>query len=406
MRGVLASFVLGLVGCDAPEVPPCARAWEESTLGDASRSLGTTLDGDAGDLHVELLAPEHAGSDATWPIAVVIHGAWDAAGTPVGPGGVSLDVSRGMLALHLDLPGGGKSDGFDDRRGPGARAAVATALRYAAGELADQDGCTVAEREPGADPSLVVLVGLSNGGNLAVATLADAELDVPAVSGLVTWETPSFPQAVNVELGNDPSVYEPGSCALDGGGVACAFDASLALADAPAVCLDLDADRRCSAGPDILVLGARDPAAGKAAVSLPLRQALGPDPIELFDSAEESAAFWSERDSTALAEALVAAQPDLPVLLVASEEDHVLRWPDHPHVVGWLAALQAAGVAWSRINPGTDWVPAAGENAPGQAFGLGGAPPRYLSEDEEAPLGATLAGAVEELAERTREGSW
>jgi dienelactone hydrolase len=407
VRHPLPAIGLGLCACDDPaEETPCTRAWASSDIGDGSRSLSTFLDGEAGDVHVQLLAPDNEASAPGWPVVVVIHGAWDAAGTPIGPHTNTVAVGSGLVALHLDLPGGGHSDGFDDRRGPAARSAVATAMQFASGATEDQSGCTILDREPGADATRVYLLGVSNGGNLAAATLADRALDLPEVGGLVTWETPTFPQAVNVELGNGPTVYEPGLCELGDAGVQCSFDTSLALVDTPLVCLDLGADSACDRETDVVVQGARDPATGLLALSVPFREALGPEPVDLYDSAEAAAAFWPERDAVALAEALVQAQPELPIIVVASEDDHVLRWSDHPHVVGWVQALQHAGASWVRVNPGADWIDAAGENAPGAPFRLGAAPPRYLAEDEESPLGATLAAAIEELAERQRNASW
>jgi|GEM_PF-1282807 len=340
------------------------------------------------------------------PMVMVVQGGWDAVTTPIDRSTGRPDVRSGLTALHIDLPGGGESTGDDDRRGAGSRAAVAAAMRYAAGLSRDQDGCRITDRAPGTDPSDLYLLGLSNGGNLALATLADASLDVPDLHGLVLWETPSAPQFATVELGVDPTVYEPGSCALTAAGIECAFDDATLYADGSHWCFDVDLDHVCDRD-DIPLVGIDDPVSGLRMLSPELRAVLPPSSSG-FASLEDTRLWWQERDGGALAAAMVARWPTLPVMLLGTEEDHVLStWTDHPNVFGLGEALQRAGVAWLRLNPGMRWLPEApGENPPNLPLSLADPTGVLVPEDVEQPDDAFWAAGVRELADRHRDDDW
>lgn len=405
--------LLLLVGCGAdgsPYADPCAAEFVDDTLDPGVRSAQTQLQDDAGDwaLHVQLRWP--ATGTGPWPVAVVLHGGWNQQGTPVDAGTSRLDPAEGVAEIHLDLPGNGLSGGVNDRRGAGSRAAVARALRWAAGLDTDLGGCTAARRAVGADPDALYLVGASNGGNLAVATLADPALDRPEVAGLVVWETPAGPQFANVELGTDPTVYTPGSCTLGDAGIHCPYPAEQLrwTDDTPVeICFDLDADDTCGRD-DVAVHSTEDPLTGLRMLSPGLTADLLDAGADLGGYGDPAAAdaWWAERDAARGAAALAARNPELAVLLVASEEDHIQRLADHPHVYGLGEAFQAAGVAWVRLNPGSAWLGGGPDNAPGIPLALSGSEARLLSEEDESPLPRTLAAAVRELADRAWGEGW
>ena len=381
--------------------------------GEPARTIGTWVPDDVGGgVHVELAWPVDAPEDGeSWPIALQIQGTW---GQGISDDG-RLQVSDGVVEARVDLPGSPLTGGVDDRRGDASRAAVATTLDWLAGRREDVGGCTAPRRSGHGAGDDVYVVGDSNGGNLAVATLADTTLSLPEVRGLVTWETPVAPQFVNVEWGKDPTTYEEGTCTwAPGASLTCGIPIASflelpTLGQPSTLCFDLDGDGACVAGTDVVVVGSEDPASGLRMLSPALTAAAEDAGLNLngYGTLEEATTWWASRDASLLAPALVAAQPDLPVLLVASEEDHVQATPDHPHVHGWGQALQESGAAWTRLNPGVDWLPAAeGENAPNAPMSLSGDGLRLLTEDEEAPLGRALAAAVRELSERQATGIW
>jgi hypothetical protein len=400
--------VILLVACARESVveSPCALEYAVSTL-DGAREIGVMLPSASGayDLHAELRWPDNQ-EGAPWPVAVVIQGAWDVAGTPVTAEVRRPSVGEDIVAVHVDLPGGGFTAGSDDKRGDASRQAVATALRWAAGGFKDQGGCSVQDRAPGSASGRAWLMGLSNGGNLALATLADPALELPPVGGAVLWESPVAPAFVNVTFGNDPTVYTPGACSRGEGGITCEIDASGIVEGGSLACFDVDADAACT-NADIILHGAQDPETGKEMLAPEVREVLGEDAPSKYAGIEATQAWWPARDGSAAVAGAVALQPDLAWMLVASEVDHVLDWSDHPHVFGLGEALQAEGARWTRLNPGAEWLagPEA-RNEPDAPFSMANPTLSLLEEDTEEPLDYALGAALRELYDRAEAGDW
>ena len=406
-------LALALLGCAHPTGEAddvCTAERQPDGVDPDAWTVGVQLPYTDGAVHIE----------ARWadvetparPVALFLHGSWDPLGTPVTATTLRPELISGIVSLHLDFPGNGRTDGRNDRRGTGSRAAVAAALAWAAGSLADLGGCTLAERVPGADPDGIYVIGTSNGGNLAFASLAHPTVTTP-VAGLVVWETPSAPQFTNVELGVDPTVYAAESCGLAvEAGIVCDIPTDQlfagTLGDEPVVCFDVTGDAACGEG-DVNVKGVRDLQTNEVFLSPILAAAAEARGILPGDFASSAAAieWWAERDASRLAPALVAARPDLPILLLASEIDHVQSLADHPHVFGLGEALQTAGAAWTRLNPGTAWLPTTREeNAPNARLKLDDPRGSLLPEEAEAPASTLFAAAVTELADRTASGDW
>lgn len=413
---IAAALAVSAVACRGPggEADDLCRAEHlPDAIEDGARTLGVQVPDDAGgSVHAEVRWPEDPGGEDGWPIVLVLHGAWDPVGTPVDRSTMRVDVGRGLVDIHLDLPGNGGTTGTNDRRGAASRAAVATVLGWAAGDRLDSGGCALPDRVPRADPDSLYVLGSSNGGNLAVATLADPMLSLPHVAGLVTWETPAGPPFTNVELGADPTVYTPGTCAhTASSGIVCEMPGERLVetsGDSPVLCFDLDGDGGCDAN-DVVVRGAEDPATGLVMLSPGLVEAATAKGLALvgYADAETALAWWAERDAARLAGALVAARPELPVMLLASEVDHVQTLADHPHVFGLGEALQGAGAAWTRLNPGRDWLAGLGEeNAPNAPLRLADPRGALVPEEAEEPATALLTAAILELSDRRRTGDW
>lgn len=381
-------LLLACAGSDLAADDVCASDFTLYEPDPTVRTAGFRLPADDGDwVHAWLRWPDGA-TEAEWPVTVTLHGTWETLGTPITEEVAYPSVAEGLVSLHLDLP--------DDHRGPKSRGVVSAALRYAAGATTDDAGCTVVTRTSRAWTESVLVTGISNGGNLAIATLADPDLDLPAVGGLVLWETPVAPVFANVELGNTPTVYEPGACSLAADRLTCDFPAGQLLVDAEEkICFDLDASSTCDSA-DVLMRGVLDPVGGKRMLSPELRAGFDAEEIAGYASAAEAESWWSHRDGSRNIAAMVAAWPDLAVRLVASEQDHVIDWEDHPHVFGLGEALQRAGARWTQLN----------DDAPNAPLRIDAAEGTLLTEDEEAPLPDALGAANVALGRRLREADW
>ncbi len=306
------------------------------------------------------------------PVVVVLAGSFRATVTPVERHEHAVEGRSGIVVLYPSFPtdqGDFVSERAGDYRGTGARWATEAALRYAASTVEDTDGCSLADRiAPPLSSQPPWLHGQSNGGNLAIAVLADPELDLPELSGLTTFETPAGPQFVTVELGstsNPLPIYEPGSCSWDAeAGLTCAMDysqldwapeATDAEGHQGVAYFDLDEDGAYNEDQDSPVWGVRPVVDEQPWLlcSLSLNQALrdaGHEPQGL-QSVEATEAFWASRDASRLVGDAIARWPELPFTVIGTEDDHILGIEDHAHITGLAHALQQSGARWVRVNP-------------------------------------------------------
>lgn len=384
---------------------PCA---EGEDIGRSTLAARTKFTGSEGSIAAEIHWPTRAPEGEAWPVAVIVPGGFAGDSVAVGEVETAIQNDEGVISVHVDTSGPEWADGVDDMRGVRGRKAVALALDYAAGLLADDNTCQVTDRSAAARTDRVVLVGMSNGGNLAAATLADPELGLPPVSGFVAWESPAGAAFVNAEHHNSDVLYTPGSCTVDASGVHCPYAIpELALTRDGNLCFDDDDDAQCRAT-ELVVYGTTDRTSGVHILSPDLTAAAESQGLmpERTAPSVDSATFWQERDAAWVADQIVDRHPDLPVLLVASETDHVLTGlSDHPHVFGLGERLQAAGVAWLRLNPGHDWSGYAEENEPNLPL-LVSAASGWLTPESGPPLEENISAAVREITERTDTNLW
>ena len=316
---------------------------------------------------------------------MVLGGGFDPEQLPIEE---AFDPRRGLVQVHLELPGA--TDPADkDHFGPSSAEAVTVALRYTAGEAWDEEGCSLPERVPGLRQELL-LAGISNGGNLAVQALLHE--DAPPVHGLTTWETPLGAQAILQEL----VLPETGACGW-GPDFGCQVDLSqLAWAGKPF--LDRDEDGELDADePEFKGLFLDE---GRLHSPV-LHDALGEQAMTV--SAEFSRAWFSERDAGQAGRiaALVEAQPQLAVIVLGSETDHVQVLPDSPHVIALGGAFDEAG-AWVRLNPDASYT---GQVENPANSGLSLDEPGLLVGDG-LPREVLVGSALEELAWRIEHQDW
>ena len=77
---------------------------------------------------------------------------------------------------------------------------------------------------------------------------------------------------------------------------------------------------------------------------------------ETLMSSSEAGDFWTPRDGSRSVLAAVEAYPDLPAIVLGTEEDHALGIEDHAHISGLAGALLASGAPWVRVNPDEAYV--------------------------------------------------
>ena len=414
--------LLSVMLCACTPTPPCQEAMEEAG---SERTGMLTIDADVGGIVSQIFAPTGLGRypDGA-PVVVYVHGGWRTNFVPIDENLSHINPGLGLVQLYLNLPGGTLGEGYDsegreDKRGESARAALAAALRYAANTEFDTDGCRLSDRIDSPLSGQLALAGYSNGGNLAWATLADPDLDLPEVIGVATYETPAADQFVVVEPGtleNPSPVYIEGACTLPDG-IRCDYDYSALAFDADAeddgvLFIDEAGDGTFSGEEFRLGAVMHD---GRWHHSLPARQAAIAQGLTLTNRAspENTDVFWAEREAPRQLAAAVARFPDIARVSVVSEQDHVLTGAvEHPHVTGMVTAMRAAGIRWSRLHPDsayTTLISRSGEDFPDLDANIDigvGADLPMLPRSAAAHGEDYLTAAVVELMDRAHDSHW
>ena len=231
----------------------------------------------------------------------------------------------------------------------------------------DDGRCTLSDRLPGGLSGEVVMAGSSNGGNLAWATAADTEVEIPVLSGIASFESPISSQMMTVEPGGEAEpaeFFRAGHCELDEtlhmscdhGYAHIAFDPSASEETDGVLFIDENDDQLLSPGESTLdpVFSPADDAwihpteALMAAADLPL--------VRRADAATAER-FWAEREATQQLRGAAARFPSLAGIATGTEVDHILTGLELPvHVTGLVSAMQSAALSWSRLHPDAAYV--------------------------------------------------
>ncbi len=321
------------------------------------------------------------------PVVLLVPGGFDA-------GDLALEepdpmASRyGYIMLRYLLPGGESDDGsFSggdfDFRGLDSIEATAQVMRYAGGQMADSQGLTILDRLPFALPGELGILGQSNGGNLALQAIVHA-LDLPPLAWFAAWESPVGDQYVTEEL-NGNLLYDPGTCQvttcpMDGLEQALHFDPHAVTAETDwdysiqelEGALFLDFNGNGSYDPDdgeITVSGIPGPRNqdGQAVFypSQELADIILQDTDAVFGSAiypewlavpEDIPGFWNLRDGSLVLEQAQHLQPDMLLMQLGSQDDHIQTQPDYPHARSHLRGWLDLGHGFVRMNPDSQYM--------------------------------------------------
>lgn len=386
---------------------------------------------------VRLIYPERPRYEGGSAAVVEVPGG-DTAGSVDLPPRLATDpyVTQGMVRVQFAFPGGGRpplsSGGTYDHRGLDSLRALRDVVRFLRGEVGARGGCGIGDLLP--YPILQVgLIGLSNGGNTAVAALGLFG-DAMAVDWYVGWENPAGVQFATVDLGSREGTnpaYITGSGRLSDDGAQCdvnyrwlRWDSSgQVVASGPRGHLgpgvlyhDLNENNRYDPGDYALgaYLGMVDGRekrvfSAHALAAVVARGLLGAWPADVA-TLEEAQRFWQIRDMSRYYRAALAGNPDLRVVIIGSVEDHVQRTADHAHIVLQYAGWQEAG-AWVRLNPDASYVLALGPELRGLSDSDANASVTYanvsrLLAREGIPDPILQLAAVIELSDRVLIGCW
>jgi len=332
------------------------------------------------------------------------------------------------------------SAGPYDFGGPDWLLGLRDVILFALGKRADKDGRTIQDvtGEIPVLPSNVGTIGLSHGGNACGAVMGLYGQDFPELAWYVSWESPYGEGAVGEELG---------SPRRDGGRVNPAYDAETSRLDLSKLAYD----------PDLAMTGRGRTAQQRRELPFrgslffdmdgdghydpridfrhqPVRYDAGQGPKFWYSTrllreaerrglfggswpahvatVEEAKEFWYYRDATGRVPDAVHKIPNLAVIIVANERDHMQVAPDHPHIRIQANAFQKAGARFVRVNPDrayVEWL--SGERRPGLVDNDAGVvyTPKTIHAalcPNEAAHRILQVAAMCELADRVQAGNF
>jgi len=455
MKKILSLVVtlLLLIGCAGAPQPP----QPSIPPGVEPIDLSLPSEGVGGNLAVRLFAPMLANR------TYLAQGAPVVIEVPGGDTSGSLQIPRsqgleGFVYIEFLFPGGrfeGRtSDGVYDHRGLNSIKALRDIVLFASGQKTDAQGRTIDRivRAPVLTQN-VGLLTLSNGGAIAVVTLALYGEQLPNIKYFVDWENPSNAQIVTTDPGPGANIDCPpsqgrpvgrqrfsnpyyrgyGPVVLDIDYSKIAYDASVdklfidgnkngkydTVTDSNG-CRSADTNRNGKLDPD------EDFGLSPMPYSAPgEKKHFSPQVIQavrdakLFsswptwlDTPEESQNFWQIRDAAQNYDALAKKHPDLKLLILTSVDDHVQTVLGKPHIRQPFEAF-LRNKMWVKLNPSKASVSAVDQRLASRSD-LPDNVPNAAPADwnnynyaypENIPDPIFYAAAVREMAEQVRASS-
>ncbi len=443
-------FLSAIVGSSQPQQPalPIGVEVVDTVLPSDSTGNGT--------LAVRLFAP--TSTEKTYfsegaSIVIEVPGG-DSAGSLSPPRGAGLE---GFVYVTFLFPGGRFenriSAGTYDHRGINSIKALRDVILFAAGQKQDSQGRTI-EKLLKVRPlsENLGLLTLSNGGSIAVATLALYGEGLTQVKYMIDWENPSNGQVVTTDPGPGANIDCPptqgrpnlgarqrfanpyyrgfGSIVLEMDYSRIAYETNSdrlffdgnkngkldTITDSNG-CRSTDTNRNAKLDTDEDYVYSPLPYSGpgeKKHYSLEVIRAARDTKLfsawpATIDTPDESDKFWEIRDAARLYDGLAQKRPDLKLMILASVEDHVQTVLGKPHIRQPFEACMRNKM-WVKLNPTPSQVTKidarwqSRTDLPNNA--INGAPADWnnyaYAYPESIPDAIFYAAAVREMAEIAR----
>ncbi|NIS80772.1 MAG: hypothetical protein GTO14_11315 [Anaerolineales bacterium] len=352
------------------------------------------------------------------------------------------DVNQlGLIGISYLWPGesdpsGARSEGTFDYGGEISMLALRDVIRFASGELPNQDGKTLPELVN--LPVLTDQVGLyafSHPGIAAVNVLALHGRELPSVGYFVGRENPTVDTLSSVELGywgddrkpivnplyQYPACYSPRGISMDYSSVR--WDADYVeprTGDVGRAYLDLNGSGAREESD--FAFGAQIPRFyGKRYYSIELTRALLANGALSLDSwpadlatPAETGQIWPFHASVDRYPALASTAPDLKVMLVFARRDHVQPPRDKPHIHHAYDGFHRGASLWTRLNPDVtyiEWINSefaaqyvehAANSEPGDWMEANA----WAYPDFRGASGIVALAGIAEMADRLHEENW
>ncbi len=416
--------------------------WEDECdnreqTGSLSTRIPSPAAGESG-IAIKISFPESARYADGAPVAINVVGGFDGIGLNSTVAGLT---EQGFIQIGLNLPGAGfnqdKSGGTYDYRGADSVAALRDVTRFALGRLKDIYGKTLSDLmqplRPLADN--VGIIGLSNGGNLSLCSAGIFAEQLKDLAWLVNWESPigiGMPGGEAGSKNNRPPInpaYNPDTGEWDLSTLS--YDSTIPIKSDPqhplkgGLYFDLNHNHQADPGTDFIptpLTFADLPENTTTKTKVYYSERLtdyaiahnlyqGRPPAHL-SSLSECENFWYWRNGAQWIKNIVATNPKIRFLVIASEKDHVQTAADHPHILIQYDAFREAKAQFVRINPDASYInlltteplsnPPADNNAGARFDHLS---IRNALEPETISMTTSVLAAACEMADRCRSSN-
>ena len=311
------------------------------------------------------------------PIVISVPGGFEGRGIDLSS---SVYTAEGFIEISFNMPGTGfppnQSGGFYDTRGPLSVLSLKDVIEFSVGDRLDKNGLSITDLSPvPLDFQNVGMLGSSNGGNLCLVTLATYPMETEKISWLINWESPVGLGMPTVDCGGggqtNPTVnpaYNPNTGQFNYSLLR--YDSARATPNSVvgwtgSLYFDINQNNIFDGGTDyeltpyILMNG---PVQSRAYWSLHIMEeayASGLIPINkplYIPTLSEVDAFWRIRNGAFHMDSFQVYHTDLMFMTLQTEDDHVQKAIDYPHILFQYESLRLAGISLCRINPDLSYL--------------------------------------------------
>lgn len=310
------------------------------------------------------------------PVVVKVAGGWGP--TSINPLSDPI-VDFGFIHLSFNFPGGGTgnefSGGIYDNRGTDCIIATKDVIRFALGLASDTAGKTLNQYCSGFIPDYnnVGLAGFSNGGNLTITTTGKMAFQLPGVKWILNFESPVGNGMPNVDAGSwsNPIIntaYNPTTGTYNY--TKLKYSSSLLVGTLNSTnyyggfYFDLNSNNQYDTQYDYKLLnqlwdvgiGVRAYYSEHIMKQAYLLNIVPPTPPSHIPSYIEDSTFWFVRNGEYWIDSVINHYPQLMVMILGTDKDHVQRAPNHPHVLLQNEMFRLGGAYFVRLNPDKSYV--------------------------------------------------
>ncbi len=338
---------------------------------------------DATGIYVRFSIPSNPRYTCGAPIVIYMNGGWGASGML---GSMFTMANYGFIVVEFNYPGGGsgaqKSGGVFDNRGPNCMKAAKDVIRFALGQTTDKYDKFLGHSTGSVVPLYdnLGIIGGSNGGCNLLAVLGLYTSQLSQVKWVSFFESPIGNEMLTADPGkpygsvvsiNRNYAYNDSTGIYNWALLRYARDTSVFISGNTSIkglfYFDMNGNNLFNRGVDYDLVGKYDAATPGATkklyYSVPviekgIEYGIYPPPSPMVYHANllETKNYWYIISSEHFIDSFMNEIPDLKVLFMVRDIDHITSAPDHPEVIIAWNKFSNNGCSWFRVNSDKSYI--------------------------------------------------